>query len=300
MENIVWDDKFNIGVDVIDKAHAKLFRIARKLSDASEDPNAPQQTYREGLKYFETYSMAHFAEEEAYMRSIRYRGYAQHKKIHDNFRDKTLVSLKKDLELSNYSSTAIQRFVGIITNWLAEHIMREDQAIVGRIYNKSGQDLSSQIAIISRALNRASMDTFQLETSLIIPDYKGQGIGHEVYYCRQAYHIDGGLMLQLLLGVEEPLMLRGRSRIYGTKKIPAGGLASETLLPVFGQLLSHMEKVFKAEAENELNKDNLLDTDSFRADFMKGYSCSLLFGTKVGYLIFCYRSWRAKNQKAGN
>lgn len=31
MEKIVWDDKFKIGVEAVDKAHAKLFRIINKL-----------------------------------------------------------------------------------------------------------------------------------------------------------------------------------------------------------------------------------------------------------------------------
>ena len=150
MENIAWDDKFNIGVDVIDKAHAKLFRIMNKLIDMSEDEENNQTTYKEGIKYLEAYSMTHFSEEESYMRSIRYQGYAQHKKVHDNFRDKTLVTLKKDLESSNYSTASVQRFVGIMNNWLTEHIMMQDQAIVGRIINRKGFDLTSQIPVISR------------------------------------------------------------------------------------------------------------------------------------------------------
>ncbi len=89
MEQAVWDEKFNIGVEVIDKAHAKLFRIVKKLLDISEDAKANQHAYKEGIKYLETYTMKHFSEEEAYMRSIRYGAYGQHKRIHDNFRDKT-------------------------------------------------------------------------------------------------------------------------------------------------------------------------------------------------------------------
>ena len=36
MEKILWDDKFKIGVDKVDKAHAKLFRIVHKLFDMSD------------------------------------------------------------------------------------------------------------------------------------------------------------------------------------------------------------------------------------------------------------------------
>ena len=72
MEQIVWDEKFNIGVEVVDKAHSKLFRIMKKLLEVPENEEINQATYREGIKYLEAYTMIHFLEEETYMRSIKY------------------------------------------------------------------------------------------------------------------------------------------------------------------------------------------------------------------------------------
>ena len=290
MENIAWDEKFNIGVDVIDKAHAKLFRIMKKLIDMSEDDETNQTTYKEGIKYLEAYSMTHFSEEEAYMRSIRYSGYAEHKRLHDNFRNKTLVSLKRDLELSSYSSSTIQRFVGIMGNWLTEHIMLEDQAIVGKAIRQKKRDRSSQIDIISRMVNRTVQDVLQAETKLVSTDYKGQNIGNG-YYCCQYYDMGGGVMLQLLLGVEDILFLRGIERIPGIRKRE---MTESDILHVFKQLFEKMGRLFKVETEPEFGMENLLDRDQFRKEFMKGCPCSLLFGTRSGALVFCYRSWREK------
>lgn len=296
MEQIEWDEKFNIGVEVVDKAHAKLFRILKKLLDVSPDTDINQATYKEGIKYLETYSMTHFMEEEAYMRSIRYSGYAQHKKIHDTFRDKTLVSLKKDLETAGYSHASIQRFTLTMNNWLTEHIMKEDQAIVGRTISRKGFDLSSQIPIISRAVNRASTEVFQTEAKLASEDYKGQNIGSS-YYCYQNYDIDGGIRLQILLGVEEALVLRGGSLILGRKTAQKGQLDIEDLLHIFTPLFQNVSKIFRVQTEYELNKEHLLTRDMFRQFFMKGgYPCRLLFSTKLGYFIFCYRNWQIKSQ----
>ena len=64
MEKIVWDDRFKIGVEVVDRAHAKLFRIINKLSDLSQDTSASHAAYREGIKYLEAYTMTHFSEEK--------------------------------------------------------------------------------------------------------------------------------------------------------------------------------------------------------------------------------------------
>ncbi len=74
MEKIMWDDRYKMGVEAVDRAHAKLFRIVNKLFDLSQDASANQAAYKEGIKYLEAYSMTHFSEEEAYMRSIRYGG----------------------------------------------------------------------------------------------------------------------------------------------------------------------------------------------------------------------------------
>ncbi|MCI8506810.1 MAG: hemerythrin family protein [Lachnospiraceae bacterium] len=296
MEKIVWDEKFNVGVDIIDKAHAKLFRIIHKMIDLSQDTSTTQHTCKEMLKYLETYSMTHFSEEEAYMRSIRYSGYAQHKQIHDNFRDKTLVSLKKELEQSGYSSSAIQHLTDTMQSWLAGHIMKVDQAIVKKSGARKGYDCSSQSDLISRAVHRAIQDVCQTEVKLITADYKGENIGSG-FYCQQTYDIEGRIRLRLLLGMEEPLILRGIEKIYGKRKLPvmpANKPTDELLLQVFEKLFEHMGTFFQGEAVQALEKDNLLERDEFRAAFMKGYPCSLLFGSKLGYFIFCYRTWRVK------
>lgn len=292
MEIITWDDKFKIGVEVVDKAHEKLFRIMKKLIEISHDPETNHTTYKEGIKYLEAYSMTHFAEEEEYMRSIRYGGYGKHKRIHDNFRDKTLISIKKDLESSNYSLAAVQRFVATLSNWLTEHIMKEDQAIVGRNFGRKSFDLSSQIPIISRAVNRVMAEVFQTEAKLVNAEYKGQNIGTG-YYCRHFFDTEGGVRFQLLLGVEHPLFFRGISRLTKTSK---SDLTEEEILQIFGLLFQNLKKLFRVEKEYELGKNSLLTREKFRRDFMKGYPCSLLYTTKSGAFVFCYRSWRIKVQ----
>lgn len=290
MEKVVWDDRFKIGVEMVDRAHAKLFRIVSKLLDISQDASTNQAVYIEGIKYLEAYSMTHFSEEEAYMRSIRYKGYAEHKRIHDNFRNKTLISLKKDLEASGYSMTAVQRFVGIMNRWLSEHIMLEDQAIVGKAVRQKKKDRSSQIEVITRTVNRAVQDVLQAETKLVSDDYKGQNIGNG-YYCCQYYDMGGGVILQLLLGVEDTLFLRGIEKIPGIRKRE---MTKRDTLKVFEQLFEKMGRIFKVETEPEFGLENLLSKDGFRKEFMKGCPCSLLFGTRSGAFVFCYRSWREK------
>ncbi len=100
---LVWQERYNIGVEFIDREHKKLFSILNKLLAAKAQDEKSQWVYQEGIKYFKEHAMKHFTEEEMYMASIGYLGFDTHRRLHDNFRQKTLPALEKELERSNYS-----------------------------------------------------------------------------------------------------------------------------------------------------------------------------------------------------
>lgn len=122
-KEIEWNERFNIGVEEVDKAHRRLFSVVRKLMELSEDEKRGRWVCEEAIKYFKSYTVKHFAQEEEYMRSIHYSGYEVHKRLHDVMRDKTIPALEKDLVESDYSREAMQHFVGISLGWLTGHIL---------------------------------------------------------------------------------------------------------------------------------------------------------------------------------
>ena len=71
----IWQDRFNIGVEVIDREHKKLFGIMNRLLTFSEKESKRQWVCEESIKYFKDHAMKHFAEEEVYMASIHYPGF---------------------------------------------------------------------------------------------------------------------------------------------------------------------------------------------------------------------------------
>ena len=89
----MWQDRYKIGVDIIDREHKKLFSIMNKLLAYSDDESKSQWVCQEGIKYFKEHAMKHFAEEEVYMATIRYSGYEMHRRLHDSFRKKTLPEI---------------------------------------------------------------------------------------------------------------------------------------------------------------------------------------------------------------
>ena len=93
----VWKDEYNIGVEMIDKEHQRLFKIINKLFVFREEEKDSQWTCQEGIKYFRSHAMKHFMDEEAYMLSIGYEGLEQHRLIHKGFRENTLPALEQEL-----------------------------------------------------------------------------------------------------------------------------------------------------------------------------------------------------------
>ena len=108
-----WQERFNIGVDIIDKEHKKLFNIMNKLITYSKDKEKSQWVCQEGIKYFKEHAMKHFAEEEVYMASISYQGFEMHRRLHDNFRKKTIPEMERELEATNYSEDAVEHFLAV-------------------------------------------------------------------------------------------------------------------------------------------------------------------------------------------
>ena len=302
MEKLVWNEKLNIGVEVIDKAHAELFRIVGKMIELVEDGTHRQTACKEGLRYLEEYTMKHFSEEEAYMRSIHYRGYAEHKKVHDHFREQTLVSFRKSLEASGYTKVAVERFLGVLLGWLTGHTMTEDQEIAGKLSSPKSfvqpSEPSAEIEadLVAKAVGQAMQDVFRLNADLVNASYNGRSMGMS-FYSRLCYDIEGGGKVQLLFGVEEQLIRRGVGLLFGLPAMQDTAMVQEVSLQIFEQFLHHMRKLFQPDTTYQLCKAERLTRDEFRSDFMTRYPYHMLFETRLGHFAFCARTWQVKKRK---
>ena len=147
-----WKEEFNIGVDVIDKEHKKLFKIINKLFAFKEDEETRQWACREGIKFFKGHAVNHFSDEEAYMDSIQYEGAEQHKRLHEGFRENTLPALEQELEQSGYASDAIEHFLGVCAGWLIGHTLTEDVAITGKMKKQTNLLPEEDIAAMKKDL----------------------------------------------------------------------------------------------------------------------------------------------------
>lgn len=81
---IEWDDKYSMGISIIDEEHKQLIGIIDKAIAARQHSNNSKEII-EILNEMNNYAQPHFAEEEAYMVQFNYSGYEHHRKEHQGF-----------------------------------------------------------------------------------------------------------------------------------------------------------------------------------------------------------------------
>lgn len=57
---LVWKDEYNIGIDIIDKEHERLFKIINKLFRFTDEKSKSQWACQEGIKFFKDHAAKHF------------------------------------------------------------------------------------------------------------------------------------------------------------------------------------------------------------------------------------------------
>lgn len=127
---IKWDDKYLIGVDIIDTQHKELFRIANEAYNLLKNEFYTDKYDKVVLLIEElrNYAIFHFETEQNYMKEIGYRKLLSHKVLHDDFVDKVnKINLNHmDENQDEYLSSIIM----FVVDWIENHILKTDKQIV--------------------------------------------------------------------------------------------------------------------------------------------------------------------------
>ncbi len=215
MQQIQWHDRFNIGVEIVDQAHHRLFSIVQKIMDLYIERHEDKFACVEGIKYFKAYALKHFAEEEAYMLQIGYPGYSAHKKHHDRMRQETLPALERLLYDSDFSTEAVQRFIGVCTGWLTGHIIIEDRAIIGGQTNELiPMPMDDELAVI-HALIVSPLQKILGCTVQFIGTFSTKDEILNAQYYQLTYSAPPQKQLRVILVMGEPLLLRAAGLMFG-------------------------------------------------------------------------------------
>lgn len=285
---LVWMDEYNLGVDVIDKEHKRLFKIINKLFSFSEEDDKSQWACQEGIKYFKEHAMKHFAEEEEYMASIGYEGLETHRHIHKDFRNSTLPALEQELENTNYSRNSVDHFLGVCAGWLIGHTLTEDRAIIGKNNSKWGDLLPEEAhKAMKQTIIQLLYDMFQLESRVVSESYSGEKFGKGVYY-RLVYGTKQEKKWEIILIFEEKLLINTVGKIMGihTNKLDTMliNAARYTAQQFVGRIHEHLPTIDLSG----MLEENLLTYEQCQKIFEREKpQFSLLFDTGEGYFSYC-------------
>lgn len=286
---LVWQDRFNIGVDFIDREHKKLFSILDKLFRNGKQKEKSQWVCQEGIKYFKDHAMKHFAEEEAYMASIHYADYETHRHLHDNFRKKTLPALEKELQKTSFSADAVSHFLGVCAGWLIGHTLTEDCAITGKVTSK-WRDLlpEEEQAAMCQIIIRLMDDLFQLKAQVVSECYNGEKFGNGIYY-RLVYGDGKDENWEIILVLEEKLILNTIGSMMGGESNTMNELLVNASRYTAQQFVNRIRMHFPSSGPCEMKEENLLTYDQFQRVFERQKpQFSLLFHTGgKGYFAYC-------------
>lgn len=286
---LIWNEQYNIGVDIIDKEHRKLFGILNKLFDFRRQDEKSQWGCHEAVKFFREHALQHFADEEAYMESVGYAGLETHRRIHKNFRERTLPALEKELERTKYTEDSINHFIGVCAGWLIGHTLVEDHAIVSGETVKQWENLlpEEEQAVMGQTIAGLLHAMFRLDAKLISACYGGEKFGDGVY-CRLIYRTGGKKKCEYFLVFEEKLIA---GMIGGVMDIPSEAVDVMRMHVeeyVAKRFVERVKEYFPFGEPFETEEEQWLTYEQFRRVFEKqSPQFSLLFDTGNGYFAYC-------------
>lgn len=285
----VWRQEYNIGVEIIDKEHQRLFKVINKLFALNKEDANGRFACQEGVKYFKGHAMEHFADEETYMESIGYEGLEQHRHIHNNFRENTLPALEKELEETGYDPDAVDHFLGVCAGWLIGHTLSEDLSITGKSIRKWESLLpGEELAAMKKAITELVFDMFRLESQVISDSYNGERFGKGVYYYLVYGREQDKKRQQVFMVFEEKLLINTVGKAMGLQSNKLDSLLIHAARYTAKQFVGRVMECFPSMEDYKLIAEKLLSYEQFQKVIEREkLQVSLLFNTGEGYFAYC-------------
>ncbi|QPJ64855.1 MAG: bacteriohemerythrin [Candidatus Nitrohelix vancouverensis] len=126
---ILWDDKYKVGVEVVDSQHKQLFDLINELYKAFNEGHAQERITKvmDGLVKYTGY---HFREEEALMEQAGYPDLEAHKEKHRKLVAQ-VMNYQRQLNEGELDDGALLKF---LKEWLSNHIMGVDKFYVSHMH----------------------------------------------------------------------------------------------------------------------------------------------------------------------
>jgi hemerythrin len=124
-EHVSWSNSYSLGVKLIDDQHKGLIDFVNDLfNNASGNEKRERAYFTEVIQQAVQYIKDHFQAEEKLMLGTKFPGYAEHKKVHDEF---TLTVLKAVKDFEAGKRLVLEKFAYFLKDWILTHIAVMDR-----------------------------------------------------------------------------------------------------------------------------------------------------------------------------
>ena len=124
---IEWEDKFSVGISIVDEEHKKFIDIINKAIYAQQHNKL--DAISGILTDMAVYALEHFKTEETYMIDFKYYDYKSHKDEHNNFSNEISNYCKKLMD-GEIKIRIIDKIIEDLMQWLNNHIQKMDKKFV--------------------------------------------------------------------------------------------------------------------------------------------------------------------------
>jgi hemerythrin len=134
---VEWDDKYSVGIPLIDDQHKELIRLTNELYQGclGGDEEA-QEFFFNAIHGAMDYVKYHFSAEEKILENVRFPKLAEHKKQHEDFVRQMVEDVKS---FQGGKKFVPNNFVRFLKDWTLSHIAIADAQYATYIMNLKKQ-----------------------------------------------------------------------------------------------------------------------------------------------------------------
>ena len=239
----LWKEEYKVGIDKIDEQHRQLFDKIEQLLEIAKsgDKRSNQQKCMEIIDFLVDYTVFHFNTEEALQRERKYVSYAQHVKIHTEF--KNTVQAYKELLGKDFTAKTLKSFIGTMLAWLVNHVCVCDRKILKNLPLQNIESFANTESFIENVAHKLLTEMYDIPI-------KG------VKSCIYKGNVEGAVIVRTVAeGANKHLFL------YGMSDELAGILYNK----ISGMSLPHLDFLDELEKSALMEIGNIITTYAMSA-----------------------------------
>ena len=139
-EIVIWENKYDIGIPLIDDQHKELVKLINHLHQACISGDALGSAFKDAMSRMVEYVHFHFGAEQQLLSKVKFPEYSDHKKQHDTL-IKNILDAAKDY--SEGKRFVPHNFVRTLKDWVLGHIAVSDKHYASYIIDQKKKGLLS-------------------------------------------------------------------------------------------------------------------------------------------------------------